>query len=287
MINDGSEQGRTFFGRLRTHPIGLALYTYLVFQLFAMPGALIDVAINGGIEGPTPFTALAMIAGSVYVGRKIRRTCVPGGLGYTTDGLARALLMMIVPAIAVIAADVPSLFDAPAAGAGIPGMRMTPLSAALTAVQAGIVEEMIFRGAVVNASFARHGVSERGMRSALAVSALLFGGMHLTNVVAGVAPTQAIGQAAYTCALGFVLAAVYVRTRNLLSVSLFHGGMDLIGLMMMAFGYGGDLGNGLTVDGGILFALIAALFLAVGLYVVRPSKRDEIMGAWRESGVAD
>ena len=59
----------------------------------------------------------------------------------------------------------------------------------------------------------------------LIVSAVLFGAVHLTNIV-GMPPAQVLIQAAYAVVVGLVFGAVYIRSGDLVSLIAAHFAID-------------------------------------------------------------
>ena len=85
-----------------------------------------------------------------------------------------------------------------------------------------IFEEVVFRGIFI------HNLKASGKSdiTALLISALIFGLIHLTNAVNGDI-AQALVQTGYAVVVGLVFGAIYIRTGDLFSVIFAHAAMDI------------------------------------------------------------
>ncbi len=85
-----------------------------------------------------------------------------------------------------------------------------------------IFEEVLFRGIFI------HNLRKNGKSPLVTVviSALVFGLVHLTNIV-GMTPANVLVQTVYATVIGLALGAVYVKSGDLLSVILLHGMIDV------------------------------------------------------------
>ncbi len=91
----------------------------------------------------------------------------------------------------------------------------------LLALAPAVFEEILFRGIFL------HHLAENGKSpmAALWISAIFFGLVHLTNI-AGMDPADVLVQAAYALVVGLVFGAVYLKSRDILSVILAHALID-------------------------------------------------------------
>ena len=154
------------------------------------------------------------------------------------------------------------------AGLAGSGFYFKPTVEALAmAIAAGFYEETIFRGVTVPIGM-RYLKSEKRVGILVLITALVFGLMHIGNIVNG-ASVQ----------MGIVIAA-YLRTGNILIPIFMHGIYDY-----MCFVTDPTLENGIMVNDLTASALIPAVLVEViagiwGLYLLRPAKRAEIHAIW-------
>lgn len=141
----------------------------------------------------------------------------------------------------------------------------------------GLAEELTFRGVIQNVladAFGRD--SRRGVWRTVCLSGLVFGLVHLVNILSGVSPLGAVMQALAAAAIGVYLGAVYARCGNIWVLVLLHGANDLVGMMVS---------NGLERDAAVeaISAYGPERFITVGLYLalaaflLRPKKLDEAL----------
>ncbi len=152
----------------------------------------------------------------------------------------------LIAAILVIAACVGAteVFVAPI---GLSGEAAAPswhwgwtARSALNCVVAGVAEEAIFRG-VLFPLFARGFAAEtdasprRALWKAAFLQAAIFALLHLSGVgsvdLTGLVALQAVAKVAGAFAFGLCMAALYVRTRNLVVPIFVHGAYDLLSVL--------------------------------------------------------
>ncbi len=90
----------------------------------------------------------------------------------------------------------------------------------------GIFEEFIFRGVLLESLLDFFAFSRKGIWKAAVVSSLIFGFYHLINVLAGASVSASLFQAFCASVTGFFLAALYIRTRNILVCVFYHAFWD-------------------------------------------------------------
>lgn len=147
------------------------------------------------------------------------------------------------------------------------------------ALAAGVSEEVIFRGAIISTAMRRwHEPSN--VVPVLLVSAALFGCMHLPNVFAGASLGITVFQAVGAMCSGIILGAIYLRSASIFSCMAAHFLVDFVafhditqasltGVMIATFG----LPN-------VIDLVMCIGLAAIGLYLVRPAKRDGIKALW-------
>lgn len=162
------------------------------------------------------------------------------------------------------------------------GLAGTPLQpglggialALLSGLAPGIFEEIVCRGAVLTNCIIQWREKPGRILRSLLVSSIVFGLLHLINLAqADLGST--IVQVFYAAALGIFFGAVYLRTRNLWGSIIVHAVIDFTSYLFIGSGTSA-LG---TVD--LLLGLgITILYACIGLFLVRPSKREEIQVLW-------
>jgi membrane protease YdiL (CAAX protease family) len=136
------------------------------------------------------------------------------------------------------------------------------LYAAIT-ILTGFSEEAIFRGIMLQA------LLPFGAIAASAISALLFGIAHLSNLVAGFNPTVVLFQVVSAIPRGFLFAALRLRTNTIWPMIATHALIDLAAFLSI-----GQMVTSRTVPPvaylGILFFYVP--LAAYGLFVLRKTR---------------
>lgn len=148
------------------------------------------------------------------------------------------------------------------------------------ALMAGVCEETAFRGLPLS-YLMRQWKDEKKIPVALLLSAVLFGLAHGGNLFAGADPGITLLQVGGTMAIGVFLGAVYLRSGNLWPVIVIHTLNDVLAFL-----------NTADISGGVMVAdvtprdlrdlMLSVVLAGVGLWLIRPSKRAEILDLWRE-----
>lgn len=171
------------------------------------------------------------------------------GFGSTAGG--RMLLWFALPA----------LIATRALWSGVKGVDVGALPIVLlSALLVGFVEELFFRGLILRA------LLPTGTGRAVFVSVLLFSLTHMLNVLGGRDPLATVVQIGYAAALGFMYAALWVRTRAILPLMLVHAATDLFVWLAE-----GGVGVEEAVSGRVLVvpAILAVVAVAYGVMVLR------------------
>ena len=132
----------------------------------------------------------------------------------------------------------------------------------------GFFEEVLFRGLVLNYILDVFGRDTRkNVITAVLISSLLFGLVHITNVLfMGTSISTAATQAVLSIFSGLGFSAIYLRSKSLYSAMFVHGLMDINGSVASGFfGIGQLLAttgvNSDTVKGVIVVICIANVIL--------------------------
>ena len=162
------------------------------------------------------------------------------------------------------------------------GFYFKPTTLALAmAIAAGFFEETIFRGVTVPIGM-RYIRSEKRVSIIVLFTALIFGLLHIGNVINGASVTMGILQATATVFAGLLFVAVFLRTGNILVPIIMHGVYDY-----MCFVTDASLDSGImtseTVTTGLILAVLVDVIAGTwSLYLIRPAKRAEIFAIWND-----
>lgn len=162
------------------------------------------------------------------------------------------------------------------------GFYFKPTMLALAmAIAAGFFEETIFRGVTVPIGM-RYIRSEKRVSIIVLFTALVFGLLHVGNIINGASVAMGLIQGIATIFAGVLFVAVFLRTGNILIPILMHGVYDY-----MCFVTDASLENGImtaeTVTTGLILAVLVDIIAGIwGLYLIRPAKRAEIFAIWND-----
>lgn len=150
----------------------------------------------------------------------------------------------------------------------------------------GFREETIFRGVIANNLGIAYGKDLRGVWKAVTLSGLIFGLVHLTNIVSGVNPARAAIQVISACAIGMYYTAIYFRGGNLWVLMMIHCFTDAGGLFRSAFTTAatavGEI-NDLSITGLIMIPV----YLGITAFLLRKKKMDAVLENLRQAAECD
>jgi membrane protease YdiL (CAAX protease family) len=157
----------------------------------------------------------------------------------------------------------------PVVGNLLDGLRVTDLRQTVLyfvmAVLSGFVEEVLFRGLMLRA------LLPTGIWRAALITAALFGGMHILNVLAISSLAYALLQVGYATAIGFCYAALVIRTGTIWPLILAHFLTNFAGFM--AAGAAGTTGA-VAARELIFSAVYMVIFTVYGIYLLRSFNRS-------------
>jgi membrane protease YdiL (CAAX protease family) len=153
----------------------------------------------------------------------------------------------------------------------IPGVEVTSfrylLEVLVITVMVGFVEEVIFRGLMLNA------LKVRGLWKAAIITALLFGLTHALNVLAGKSLVEDVAQIYYAVGIGFAFAALVLHTGILWPLVLAHWLIDFINFIQKpGFTYPAPWNVLIPVG-------LAVVFTAYGVFVMLQKNQVKVMQA--------
>ena len=145
-------------------------------------------------------------------------------------------------------------------------------------VTAGVCEELIFRGIILNALrdwFGRN--SFRGTLAAIILSSILFGSIHFTNLSIGMSFRGVLLQAITAVSIGIYLGAIYCRWGNIKRMIFLHALMDICALLPASLLTNAQLSENIeNITANYTQLLTAAIYLAVAIFLMRKSKRKQM-----------
>lgn len=138
----------------------------------------------------------------------------------------------------------------------------------------GITEEFIFRGVMATLLLKKFGTDKKGIWKAAAVSGVLFGAAHVSNILGG-SPLGVFVQAVIASMLGMVMAAIYFRSGCIWVTVFLHAFIDVAAGITT-----GIYGNETLIDTISSYSLVNLVscvpYLIVLLVLLRNRKIGEV-----------
>lgn len=200
-------------------------------------------------------------------------------LGYTTKHLGKALLLIVVPVLAFCLMNVINTFGVVAQGGEITGGAI--LLALLWGMAPGFFEEYALRGLGVTSMMDVWRDKSKVIVMSAFFSALIFGLLHFSNFLNGDI-LGTLAQMIYAVGIGVMFAGTYLRTHNLLACSIFHTLIDTSAFLNDILRNSMGATTSLTTDmTSFLFEVgMGLVMLAIGFFLIRRKKQDEIRALW-------
>jgi len=157
--------------------------------------------------------------------------------GFKKSGFSMGLLLGTPLLVLGIISSVYSNWGADYSQMSWPDIK-TVLIFSASMFMVGTGEEIVFRGLLLNNMIKKWGVNKSGVIKAIIVSALIFGGVHLLNVIVA-PPITVIMQAINAACAGVLFSVIYIRCRNIWAVIIVHMLVDWFALFVQQCFTGG------------------------------------------------
>ncbi len=203
-----------------SHPYYFALAAVAIFVVIGLLGDAATVAFR--LQGATQQlyrVAIEEIVRGVIAALALGKMGWWRDTGFKTPGRPRDLMLFwlpVVPALLNLLGGV-SVSSPPAIAAFL-----------LVSLLVGFAEESYFRGLMLHAIAAKNGVWQAAI-----VTSVLFGSLHVFNILAGSNPQYVMQQMAFAVALGFMYAALVLRTGVIWPVILTHAATDFAAFLAL------------------------------------------------------
>lgn len=140
----------------------------------------------------------------------------------------------------------------------------------------GIFEEILFRGILQNVAIDYTGCdTPRVASKGILLAGILFGCVHMINIVAGASIIPVLLQAIAVIPLGCLMGAVYFRSNNLWSGILLHALIDAAGLSGMLTGASTTAQVDKLGESPLIRVVSIVMYICITLFVMRRSKMEK------------
>jgi membrane protease YdiL (CAAX protease family) len=145
----------------------------------------------------------------------------------------------------------------------------------------GLFEEVLFRGLVLLVLLKVMEKNKKGMMSAVIISSVIFGLVHLVNLtVADTLPV--VIQVFSATGIGVFFAAMYLRTKTLVIPIILHGIVNVSSRIQAPFTYVPqyvysvhEYNDGTNIGGLLIFLAVGIVHLIVGLILLRKAEPNQ------------
>lgn len=138
----------------------------------------------------------------------------------------------------------------------------TILNLATYCLLIGVVEEFLCRGWLLNEFLERFSNNKKNIILSIILSSIVFGFIHIFNIMAGQSLTDTIAQVIHATFLGIAFSLIYYKTKNIWSVVLIHGIWDFC-LMLGESTNFVDCVPGTATNSIILYSIICSVILVI------------------------
>ncbi len=147
-------------------------------------------------------------------------------------------------------------------------------------IEPGITEEVLFR--IIPISIAmKSRKREQLVLPVFLFTGLSFGLIHSINIIAGADPFITLIQVIYATGVGFLFAAIYMRTGNMWITIFLHTFNDAVDFLTLDLqSTGGVLTDAPDLSSLIGLLLFAVLYFINAFYIFRSCKRKTIADTW-------
>ena len=248
-----------------------------IFWMFLFE--LIEIAINLGIHmvisGYDAATGpVGLFAGTAIMLILYKWWFRPEFEGMLKGDLPLGFLLGLIELGYVLISYIPNLIDG---SFSIKPLTLTILFVSLTA---GIKEEVVFRGVIIS-TLMRQWKDRNLFRQAALVSGIVFGLIHAANIFAGADPLQTLFQVIGSVSVGFIFAAVYLRTGSILPCMFYHALHDIIAIACESNVSENGIMSARAFWWGDVFNLaMAAVMAAAAFWLLRDAKTEQIREIW-------
>lgn len=265
---------------MRSHPLLVAVLA-LVAGLAGIWLVPSDATLAGMVPVRVGLSVVMFAVLGIVAGR--------GAIEPSSEGMAFAFRKSAYLLALALAAGALAVATALASGSPlVPNWPWQLASAFVLCFFVGMFEEGLFRGIVLGALLARMGRTRAGVLGAAVVSSLLFGVVHVLPFVIGGQVSDALGLAQavlktlQTGIVGLLMAAVFVKTRNIWTVVLVHGLNDLFAMVAEALFAGTVSTQYVNADptaglaSVVVYLVFLVLYVPVLVSAVRMLRRVEV-----------
>lgn len=156
-----------------------------------------------------------------------------------------------------------------------------PIYAFIIALSPGVSEEVLFRCLSLSNAM-RNVKKESHIILYVCISGLIFGGIHMINFLQGAGFISSLYQVVYATGIGILLASIFLRTGTILPCMILHILIDFTAMLNPEVSNNAGILQEIDLTLYYIFDTLIMFLIPtmVGLYLIRSSKRKEILELW-------
>ena len=154
------------------------------------------------------------------------------------------------------------------------------LSASGLALITGLSEEIGNREIMISQLFRKY-LKEQYIPIILILTSIFFSLLHVFNLFYGQSLYDTINQCAFTLGFGFLMGAIFIRTGNVLPCIIAHFINNFLAFCCLGFKDHSML-LGIVEKSQVIYYVFFILMIFISFYIVRKSKREDIIKLWKE-----
>lgn len=151
------------------------------------------------------------------------------------------------------------------------------LSLIVYATLIGLFEEIFFRGIIENELLDKFSSNKKEVLTSIIISGVIFGAVHLTNLLMGQDLLTTLMQFVQTTAIGILFGTIYYKTKNIWALAFMHGFYDFAVFLsetnlVTSCGYVENVPTSLTIFSLVSSLILSLIYLLYSAYLFKDSK---------------
>ena len=192
------------------------------------------------------------------------------------EGLKEGLLMCLPFIVYWFLTSIPAIIEGSFA---VKPLTMTIIS---SSVMAGVTEEVAFRHGMITTMQRNRNQADK-IISTLLISSLVFGLIHLLNIVSGADILHTFYQVLSASCLGIIMGAIFISCGNLLPVMIVHAAHDIFAIATSPATTESGIVTGSIGPGQLLDLACCLALAALGLFCyLAKNRRETIVSLWNK-----
>lgn len=237
---------------IRVYEKSELLFSAVWIGLYVLLSGAAD-GVSAWLHDGGTFKALAYAAFAAVLAAFVTKNGLRKKYGLCREKIDGRKYLYFLPLAAIASANL-------WAGVRAPAFGLETLGAAAGMLCVGFIEEIIFRGFLFRA------LACKGELRAAVISSLVFGALHLYNLLNGGQPAAVFAQICFASSLGFLFAVIFSRSQSLAPCVTAHAAINILSVFAKQTAPGYDLA---------LTAALAGVSVLYAVWILRGARREK------------